>query len=295
VTGPGPRARAIATPIPAPSAWRPRFTDPIGEGGSHALRFAVAVVVRFWEHGMPVYAAALAYRGVVALVPFVLVVLSLFDWLGVGDALPQVTIPLPRHWRDLGDDETAASMGGLLSAGAAVAIWSMSTGSRLLMRALNTAHQIKEGRPQLSRFTFSLVFLPVIAAVIVVATVMLLLTSQVVDRIGGWLGMSPVLHLLGSWLRFPTALALLGLAVCAVYRLGPSVRPPYRAVAAGATLTMLLWMAASAAFAWAVSTVFDYGSTYGSLGAAVALLVYLHLTSFVLLLGAEVSAKIGSP
>jgi membrane protein len=295
VTGPVPRARAVATQIPVPSAWRPRFPGPVRENGSRAVRGAVALVWRFWEHGMPVYAAALAYRGLLALVPFVLVVLSLFDWLGVGDALPRLAVALPRHWRQLGDDGTAASMGGLLSAGACVGIWSMSTGSRLLMRALNTAHQIKEGRPRLSRFTFSLVFLPVIAAVIVLATVLLLLTSQVVDRIGGWLGMSPLLHFLASWLRFPTALALLGLAVCAVYRLGPSVRPTYRAVAAGATLTMLLWMAASAAFGWALSTVIDYGSTYGGLGAAVALLVYLHLTALVLLLGAEVSAVLASP
>jgi membrane protein len=295
VTGPVSRARAIALQIPRPSAWRPRFTGPVGEGGYRAVRLTVAVVRRFVEHGMPVYAAALAYRGVLALVPFVLVVLSLFDWLGVGDALPRLTAPLPPHWRELDDGGTAASVGGLLSAGALVGIWSMSTGSRLLMRALNTAHRVKEGRPRVSRFTFSLVFLPVIAAVIVVATVLLLLTSQVVDRVGGWLGMGPVLHFLASWLRFPTALALLGLAVCAVYRLGPSVRPPYRAVAAGATLTMLLWMAASAAFGWAVSTVLDYGSTYGSLGAAVALLVYLHLTALVLLLGAEVSAEIASP
>lgn len=295
MTGPVSRARAIAAQVPPPSAWGPRFTRPARRGWSHAVRLVVAVAVRFWEHGMPVYAAALAYRGVLALVPFVLVVLSLFDWLGVGNALPRLTAPLPPHWRDLGDDGTAASMGGLLSAGAAVGIWSMSTGSRLLMRALNTAHQIKEGRPQVSRFTFSLVFLPVIAAVIVVATVLLLLTSQVVDRVGGWLGMSPVLHFLASWLRLPTALALLGLAVCAVYRLGPGLRPPYRAVAAGATLTMLLWMATSAAFGWALSTVLDYGSTYGSLGAAVALLVYLHLTALVLLLGAEMSAEIASP
>jgi membrane protein len=294
MTGPAPRARAIAMQMPMPSVWRAWFTGPDGENGSHALRLAVAVVRRFIEHGMPVYAAALAYRGLVALIPFVLVVLSLFDWLGVGEELPRLTAALPPQWRDVGDGGTAASMGGLISAGASVGIWSMSTGSRLLMRALNTAHRVKEGRPRVSRFTFSLVFLPVIAAVIVLATVLLLLTSQVVGRVGGWLGMSPVLHFLESWLRLPTALALLGLAVCAVYRLGPSVRPPYRAAAAGATLTILLWMATSAAFGWAVSTVLDYGSTYGGLGAAVALLVYLHLTALVLLLGAEVSAVLAS-
>jgi membrane protein len=286
-----PRAQAVAVEIPAASAWRPRFTRPIGE--VPAVRFAVAVVRRFVEHGMTVYAAALAYRGLVALVPFVLVVLGVFDWLGVGDPhpLPRLPAGLLQFSGTGGDGPAMVSGGELLSAGAVVGIWSMATGARLLMRALNTAHQVKEERPLVRHFTFSLVFLPAVAAVTAVATVLLLLTSRVVDGIGGVLGMAPVLAFLGSWLRFPAALALLGLAVGTVYRFGPSVHPPYRAVAAGATVTVVLWAAASAGFAWAVSTVLDHGSTYGSLGAAVALLVYLHLSALVLMLGAEVSAE----
>lgn len=289
MTGPARRVRGVAVAIPAVSVWRPWFTRPAGE--APAVRFAVTVVRRFVEHGMTVFAAALAYRGLVALVPFVLVVLALFDWLGVGGPLPRLPATLLRLWPGRGDGQGAEAVGGLLSAGG-VGIWSMATGARLLMRALNTAHQVKEARPLVRRFAFSLVFLPAIAAVTAVATVLLLLTSQVVDGIGGWLGIRPVLEFLGTRLRFPAALALLGLAVGAVYRLGPSVRPPYRAVAAGAALTVVLWAGASAGFAWAVSTVLDYGSTYGSLGAAVALLVYLHLSALVLMLGAEVSAEL---
>lgn len=290
MTGPAPRARAVAVEISAVPAWRPRFTRPVGE--IPAVRFAVAVVRHFVEHGMTVYAAALAYRGLVALVPFAVFVLAVFDWLGVGDPLPRPPGALLRLWDERGDGQAVASVGGLLSAGAAVAVWSMATGARVLMRALNTAQQVKEERPLVRRFAFSLVFFPAVAAVTAVATVLLLLTSQVVDGIGGWLGIGAVVELLGSRLRFPAALALLGLAVGAVYRFGPSVHPPYGPVAAGAVLTVVLWAAASAGFAWAVSTVLDYGSTYGSLGAAVALLVYLHLSGLVLMLGAEVSAEL---
>lgn len=287
--GPAPRARAVAVEIPAVPAWRPRFTRPVGE--VPAVRFAVAVVRSFVEHGMTVYAAALAYRGLVALVPFALIVLALFEWLGIGDPLRRLPGTLLRLWPERGG-QGARSVGGLLSAGVVVVIWSTATGARLLMRALNTAHQVKEGRPLVRRFAFSLVFLPAVAVVTALATVLLLLTSQVVDGIGGWLGIRPVLEFLGSRLRFPAALALLGLAIGAVYRLGPSVRPSYGPVAAGAALTVVLWAASSAGFAWAVSTVLDYGSMYGSLGAAVALLVYLHLSGLVLMLGAEVSAEL---
>jgi membrane protein len=290
VTGPAPRARAVAVEISAVPAWRPRFTRPVGE--MPAVRFAVAVVRRFVEHGMTVYAAALAYRGLVALVPFVLFILAVFEWLGVGDPLPALPGALRRLWGEGGDGQGVKSVGGLLSAGAAVAAWSMATGARVLMRALNTAHEVKEGRPLVRLFAFSFVFLPGVAAATIVATVLLLLTSRVVEGIGAWLGIGPVLELLGSRLRFPAALALLGLAVGAVYRFGPSVRPPYGVVAAGAALTVVLWAGSSAGFAWAVSTVLDYGSTYGSLGAAVALLVYLHLSALVLMLGAEVSAEL---
>lgn len=290
MTGPAPRARAVAVEIPAAPTWRARFTRPAGE--FPAVRFAGAVLRRFVEHGMTVYAAALAYRGLVALFPFVMVVLGLFDWLGVGDPLPQVPSALLRLWRERGDGPAAVSVGGLLSAGGVVGIWSMATGARLLTRALNSAHQVKEGRPLVRHFTFSFVFLPAVVAVTMVAAVVLLLTSRMVGGIGEWLGIGPVLAFLGGWLRLPTALTLLGIAVGAVYRFGPSAHPSYRAAAAGAAITVVLWAAASAGLAWAVSTVLDYGSTYGSLGAAVALLVYLHLSALVLMLGAEVSAEL---
>ena len=266
------------------------------EGGRKLLAliaWAELTIRRFSAHGMIVFAAALAYRGILALVPLSLFTLALIGLLGVQSSLPRVTALLLRL-RPGGDAAVGVPLEALLSIGAIVGLWSISMGARLLIRALNVAHGVDERRPRGALLAFSLVFLPALAGVTVVAMVLLLLTSSVIASIGGWIGVGPLLSFLGSWLRLPTALALLGLALAVVYRFGPAVRPPYRSVLYGAAIALVLWVASSAAFGFAVSTVLDYGSTYGSLGAAVALLVYLHLSAIVLLFGAEVSATVGS-
>lgn len=267
---------------------------PFTTAPGRAAGWGLLTLRRFTAHGMTVYAAALAYRGLLALIPLALFVLALLALFGIEGSLPRLTAALLRL-RPQPDAPApgALPLGGLLSAGAIVGAWSMSMGARLLMRALNAAHEVEETRRPVARLAFSLVFLPALAGVTVLATVLLLVTSRVIAWTAGWLGVGALVEFLGSWLRVPSAFALLGLAVSAVYYFGPSVRPPLRAVAAGAALAVACWGATSLAFSLAVSTVLDYGATYGSLGAAVALLVYLNLSAAVLLFGAEVSALAG--
>lgn len=257
-----------------------------------AATWALRLARRFVAHGMPVYAGALTYRGLLALVPLTLVFLWLIGVFGLEDSLPRLTEALRRLRPGEGG---GASLTGLLSAGAVVGAWAISVGARLLMRALNAAHEAEETRPPALRFAFSLVFLPALAVAIALAALLLVLTSRLVGWASGLVGVGAVVGVLGSWLRVPLALGVLGLAATAVYRFGPSVRPPWRAVAAGAALAVALWASASAGFALALANLLDYGATYGSLGAAVALLFYLHLSALVLLLGAEVSALLGRP
>lgn len=264
--------------------------------GTRAITgFVQLALRRFFEQGMTVYAAALAYRGLLALVPFALLLLALIGLLGIEGSLPRLTGMLLRLRGRHGDDgaTTEVPLEGLLSLGAVVGLWAMATGARLFMRALNAAHGVQETRTPLARAISAAVFLPALAAIAVVATVLLLITTRILAGIAGWVGLTPIVAFLGSWIRTPLALAVIAGAVVAAYRFGPSVRPPVRAVVAGAGVAVALWAAVSFAFGFALSTVLDYGSTYGGLGAAVALLVYLNLSAIVLLLGAQVSALLG--
>ena len=97
--------------------------------------WGVRIARRFVAHGMPVYAGALTYRGLLALVPFALVFLWLIGAFGLEGSLPRLTGVL-RRLRPGGSD---VSLTGLLSAGALVGAWAISAGARLLMRALNIA------------------------------------------------------------------------------------------------------------------------------------------------------------
>lgn len=262
--------------------------------GLRLVAFVERVGRRFFAQGMPVYAAALAYRGLLALVPFALLSLSLIGLVGIEGSLPRITAALLRLRGHRGGDgaTTEVPLEGLLSVGVVVGLWSMSVGARLFMQALNAVHEVEETRTPLARAVSSAVFLPALAGVTVAATVLLVVTSRILAKIAYWIGLAPVFEFLGSWVRAPLALAVIAGAVAAAYRFGPSVRPPVRAVAAGAGVAVALWTAASLAFGLALSTVLDYGSTYGGLGAAVALLVYLHLSAVILLVGAQVSAVV---
>jgi membrane protein len=97
---------------------------------------------------------------------------------------------------------------------------------------------------------------------------------------------------LWGWLRFPVALFLLAVVLSVVYRFGPDVEQRLRSVVIGAALAVVLWAICSVGFSFYLANFADYGVTYGSLGAAVGLLLYLDLSASVVLLGAEVNAAI---
>jgi membrane protein len=117
-----------------------------------------------------------------------------------------------------------------------------------------------------------------------------LIGPQLLERIAQLVGLDEVFVLLWGWLRFPVAFCLLAMVLSVLYRYGPDARQRFRTVFPGVALAIVLWAIVSVGFSYYLATFADYGVTYGSLGAAVGLLLYLNLTASVMLLGAEVNA-----
>ena len=90
----------------------------------------------------------------------------------------------------------------------------------------------------------------------------------------------------------PVALVLLMLAVSLIYWAVPDVNQSFRLITPGAALAVIFWLIASLAFSFYLTNFADYSVIYGSLGAAVALLLYFYISATFLLLGAEVNAAI---
>jgi membrane protein len=269
---------------------------------------------KFFEHRMSTYGAALAYRGLFGLFPFVLIVVVLVGVLGLPDFLDrmieqahaQSPQPVPERLDPVVEQgreqlqpfarmivQAQKQAGGeLLIFGVAVALWSTSALARTLTEALNTAYEISETRPGWKRSALTLAFGPVLAIVVIFSMGLMLIGPRIVERIAELVGLDEVFVFLWGWLRIPVALSLLAVVLALVYRYGPDAKQRFRSLGLGAALAVVLWTISSVGFSFYLENFANYGVTYGSLGAAVGLLLYLYLSASVVLLGAEVNAAI---
>jgi membrane protein len=268
----------------------------------------------FFEHPMATYAAALAYRGLFGLFPFVLILVVLVGALGFPDFfdramdqaraqssryVPQQLEPVVETAREqvkplVGMIERAEKQAGgkLLFFGVAVALWSVSAVARTLTEAFNVAYQVAETRRWWKQLVLSLAFGPVLALVVIVSVALMLVGPQLVGSIAALVDLDELFVRLWGWLRFPVALLLLAVVLSVVYRFGPNAKQRFRSVVPGAALSVVLWAISSVGFSFYLANFADYGVTYGSLGAAVGLLFYLYLCASVVLFGAELNAAI---
>jgi membrane protein len=126
----------------------------------------------------------------------------------------------------------------------------------------------------------------------IVGTGLLLIWPQLTRWLARWIELSEAFVTLWAWFRIPVALFLLMLVVLLVYRFAPNRDRPVRFVMPGTILAVIAWALASVGFSFYLANFANYGVIYGSLGTAIALLVYLYLSAVALLLGEEVNAAI---
>jgi membrane protein len=271
----------------------------------------------FFEHPMATYAAALAYRGLFGLFPFLFILVVLLGALGFPNFIdramdetraqsshyvPHQLEPVVEPAREqvqplLGMIERAEKQAGgdLLFFGVAVALWSVSAVARTLTEAFNVAYQVTETRRWWKQLALSLAFGPILALVVIVSVALMLIGPQLVGSIAEVVNLDELFVRLWGWLRFPVALLLLAGVLSVVYHFGPNAKQRYRSVVPGAALSVVLWAISSVGFSIYLANFADYGVTYGSIGAAVGLLLYLYLCASVVLLGAELNAAIYHP
>src|SRR5215204_3319569 len=251
---------------------------------------------------MSSYAAALAYRVLFAIVPFLALLVVLLWFLGIGDyfsnwltdqtssALGGQLAQVVGQWINQSQFQTQGESLSLGIVTIGLAIWSVSSGVRTLTKALNVVHEVEESRPGWKRYGLSFFYALGLAIIVILATALLLIGPRVVERIVGLVGLEEVFIYLWTWLRLPVALVLLMLSVSIVYWVFPNVNYSYRLVTPGAALAVIVWVLASLGFSFYLSNFANYSVVYGSLGVAFALLLYFYISAAVLLFGAEVNA-----
>ena len=173
--------------------------------------------------------------------------------------------------------------------GLALALWSANAGMKAIIDALNVVYDEREKRGFVKltlvalAFTLGgLVFIMLALGAIVIFPLVL-----------AWVGLQSRSAELVAILRWPALFVIVVLALGVLYRYGPSRTPPrWQWLSVGSVFAALAWLAISILFSWYLADFGHYDATYGSLGAAIGLMMWLWLSVIVILIGAELNAEI---
>jgi membrane protein len=170
-----------------------------------------------------------------------------------------------------------------------LAIWSANGGVKAVIDALNVVYDEKEKRGFFKLNAVSLAF--TVGGVIGILTAIgLVIGAPIVLAFIGLESSTELLIKLGRW---PVLAVLVLLALAVLYCYAPSRRSPkWRWISVGSVLATLTWMAGSALLSFYLANFGDYDATYGSLGAAIALMMWMWMSTIVILFGAELNSEI---
>jgi membrane protein len=266
----------------------------------------VAVIKRargeFKKDHLTDLAAALAYYGVLSIVPGLIVLIALLGLLGpstTDQVVNQVQTLAPGSSANFvhtlitqaQSNKTGAGLGAVL--GIAVALWSASGYVAAFMRASNVIYDIGEGRPIWKTAPTRLGVTIVAVVLMLVSAVIVVVSGPVAKQVGDIIGLGDTAVLVWNIAKWPVLLILVSVLLAILFWASPNVKQPgIKWVSPGGVIAVIIWMVISALFAFYVSNFSSYDKTYGSLAGVVIFLVWLWLSNIAILLGAEINAEL---
>jgi membrane protein len=243
-----------------------------------------------------------AYCAFLAIPSAMLVGLGLFSLLAgpstVNSLLDRLSTVLPASVIDLIDQSltrtTQAHSGGvvMIVVGVVFALWSLSGAMQTVMWAMNMAYERDETRGFVKKRLIALAMIFCCLVAFALVFVALILGPFMTDWIGRAVGNTTVVTWVWWTAQWPILILGLMAMFAAVLWLAPNVSPPkWSFISPGAVFAVVVWLVASAAFAFYASGFASYNKAWGSLSAVIVMLTWLWLSALALLMGGEINAE----
>lgn len=251
------------------------------------------------KHDAIEHAGYLTYISMLALFPFLVLLVYAAGWLGQGEAGTQFVQLALNHLPPEAVDAikprlleiTQEPPQGLVTVSILGAVWTASSLVQGWRTTLNNAYHVSTPPAYWFRRLMSVVQLVLFVVVVIIAMTALVLAPILLGNIGEFLNINPAiteeLNLANLILYFSAG--ALFLVVATMYYILPNVRQTVLDVVPGAAITVGLWIGSASLFSYYLSDVWHVSVIYGSLGGIIASLVFFFIINLLFILGAELN------
>lgn len=178
----------------------------------------------------------------------------------------------------------------LLSFGLIATVWSASLGMNALIKSLNLSYGVEESRPILVARAMSIVTTVLMIFILLIALVLPIFGRQIGIFIFSFFGLEA--GFLETWntLRFTIPPLIIFFVAAVIYWAAPNIRLNFKSVLGGAAFTAIGWLAVSYGFSAYINNFANYSATYGGIGGAIMLMLWLYVSAILLMVGGQVNA-----
>lgn len=269
-------------------------------GDKKWLTFMEQMIYRYEDDGVSEIGAQLTYYLTLSIFPFIIFFLSILQFTPLADAdiLQRLLSPLPIETRELFSDLIKGIINdgslALLSFGAIGSIWSSSNGVMAVIKAINRALDLDEVRPYFKLKGLSILFTIGLFLILIIAFTILVFGEVIFNAI--FVSYTWPTVVIWKILKVLIPLIFMILVFAILYKYSPSIKKGIKIKFSdsipGAIFASLVWILLSTGFSFYVNNFGNYSKTYGSLGGIIAFLIWLYMSSIVIVLGAEVNATL---
>ena len=259
-------------------------------------------IFRIGADGVFAIGAQLSYFLILSIFPFLIVFLNLISYTplvrtevlyGIIQYLPyDIQVIINSFVNDL----VTSSSQSLLSIAAFAGIWTAASGVTPVVRAINKAYAYKETRSYLKLKLLSVLFTIALLLLLIMVFISLVFGELLGRMIFEYFGRGAQFLNIWSYLRFIISILFMVYTFALLYKFSPCVdkRRSIKLIDTlpGGIFATIGWMLSSTIFSYYVSNFGKYSTTYGSVGGVIVLLVWLYLSSIIIILGGEINGTL---
>jgi membrane protein len=247
------------------------------------------------EDEVGTYSAQLAFFLTLSIFPFLIFVINVlsFTELGGQALVLDFTKYLPQDIAKIIDtvvtETVQARSGTILIVAILGAVWTSSKGARSIITGLNRVYGVKEKRSIFKLYLVSTLFVLALSLIILLSIILLVFGEVIAQAVLDFVGFSQIFTDIWPFLQYGLTIAMLMLTFVLLYKYAPNKKVKFRHVWKGSLFAIIGWILVSRAFAFYVNNFGNYQLVYGSIGGLIVFLLWLYISSMVILIGGEIN------